>query len=375
MKICIDCFADIELKSIIRAINQKDDCNMCEAKGNYVYNTDKHTELKAAFNSLIERYTEKSKLGRDFPSKLTVSLKSELKNNWNIFNKLEESQIYDILTEICSEKYKDSPEVFDGLVGISELGNDRYLKENTLFYSETWEDFSEEIKYKTRFHSEKFNTDIFRAYLSLLAISVSKDTLFYRGRHSNREGHGIGKMRSVPREKSQAGRANPKGIPYLYLANDIETVIYELRAVKMNYLTIVEFTLSKQGKIIDLTKIDQISPFIFQSEEMLTLHIVNKKYLEEIHNEIIKPTSDDDTYLDYLPTQYIFDFIRKNKTLLLDDGDNTNAKQYEIIGVKYKSSLNPTGINYVFFEDRIFDAKNAMVYKISDVEYKRARIK
>ena len=36
MKICIDCFADIELKSIIRAINQKDDCNMCEAKGNYV---------------------------------------------------------------------------------------------------------------------------------------------------------------------------------------------------------------------------------------------------------------------------------------------------------------------------------------------------
>ncbi|NLK52763.1 MAG: RES domain-containing protein [Syntrophomonadaceae bacterium] len=32
-----------------------------------------------------------------------------------------------------------------------------------------------------------------------------------------------------PKEKCSAGRLNPKGVPYLYLADSIDTVISELR--------------------------------------------------------------------------------------------------------------------------------------------------
>src|SRR5690625_2736539 len=196
----------------------------------------------------------------------------------------------------------------------------------------------------------------------------------YRGRRSGHTGSPIGDMGSVPRHKTRAGRANPKGIPYLYLANDIETVLYELRAVKMNYVTIAEFKLINKGQIIDLTKIDQISPFAFENEEMLTQHIVNRKYLKEIHAEIVKPASQDESYLDYLPTQYVFDFIRKNRDILLKAAYRRDEKDQEIIGVKYRSSLNPSGMNYVFFEDDFFDVKNVTVYKIDNVEYKKEKV-
>lgn len=375
MKICMNCFADMEIRSIIKAIDVKADCEVCGTKNDYVYDTKKHRNLKTLFNSLLERYTVKSKLDVDYPNGLTVSIKSEFKNNWNIFNQLEELQIYDILARICAEKYKETPEIFDDLVGIAELGNIEYLKKNTLFFSESWENFSEEIKYKTRFHSEKFNTDIFRNYLRLLAIPISKGEILYRGRRSDDEGYPSTEMGSVPSEKTQAGRANPKGIPYLYLANNIETVLYELRAVKMSYVTVAEFELIEAGQIIDLTKVDQISPFIFENEEMLTQHIVNRKNLKVIHNEIVKPASQDESYLDYLPTQYIFDFIRKHKKVLIEREYSMDEKHQEIIGVKYKSSLNPLGINYVFFKDEIFDVKNVTVYKIDNVEYQKTKIR
>lgn len=374
MKICVNCFADVEIKSIIKAIKLKGDCNVCSTESDYVYDTTKHTDLKTAFNSLLERYTIKSKLGVDYPSRLTVSIKSEMKNNWNIFKGLEESQIYDIMIEICSEKYKEIPEMFDDLVGIAELGNTGYLRKNTLFFSESWGEFSEEIKYNTRFHSEKFNTAIFYNYLNLLATPISQGEILYRGRRSNQEGYLEEEMGSVPPNKTQAGRANPKGIPYLYLADDVKTVLHELRAVKLSHLTIAEFELINKGQIIDLTKIEQISPFIFESEELLTQHIVNRKYLKEIHNEIVKPASQDESYLDYLPTQYIFDFIRKNRKILWEDGHNGNEKHREIIGVKYKSSLNPSGMNYVFFDEKLFNIKNIVVYKVNNVEYEKSKV-
>src|SRR5699024_10186351 len=174
MKICMNCFVDMEIRGIIKANNLKGNCEFCNTLDEFVYDTNKHTDLKIAFNNLLERYTIKSKLGENYPNELTVSIKSELNNNWNIFNDLEEPQIYNILVEICKEKYNESPEIFDNLVGVAELGNNEYLEKNTLFFSESWENFAEEIKYKTRFHSEKFNTEIFRNYFDFLSEPVHK---------------------------------------------------------------------------------------------------------------------------------------------------------------------------------------------------------
>src|SRR5690625_3004753 len=117
MKICINCFVDVEIRSIIQSLEYKGDCGICEALDNYVYDTNQHTVLERTFSNLLERYTTKANLNESLPRKLTVYIKSELKNNWNIFNKLEESQIYDVLIEICSEKYEEAPEFFDDLVG------------------------------------------------------------------------------------------------------------------------------------------------------------------------------------------------------------------------------------------------------------------
>lgn len=368
MKICIDCFLDHELKSIVKTLNKNGKCDVCNTEKEFIYDTKIDTALEKPFINLLERYTLKSKLGSTYPSKLTVSLKSEFKNKWNVFNNLTESQIYEILVNICSDKYRETPELFDDLVGVAELADEDYLKENTLFNAESWEDFVDELKYVTRFHSEKFNTNKFSIYLNMLAVTIHKDKKLYRGRISDNKGYDVSELGIVEPGKSKAGRANPRGISYLYLADSVKTILHELRLTKMNYVTTAEFTLKKNGNIIDLTKIEKISPFSFENEELITLHIVNKNNLERIHSEIIKPVTNEDSYLDYIPTQYIFDFIKKNKNLLSGRKKELNSDD-TIIGVKYKSSLNSKGVNYAFFSEEYFHKDNPIVYKIDEVVY------
>lgn len=137
MKICIYCFVDVEIKGVIKTLKTMGDCDICDTRNNHIYDTAKHTALERPFNSLLERYTIKTILGMEYPSNLTVSIKSELRNNWGIFNELSESQIYDILINICPEKYTETPEFFDDLVGVAELADSTYLKANTLFHSVT----------------------------------------------------------------------------------------------------------------------------------------------------------------------------------------------------------------------------------------------
>src|SRR5690606_2903130 len=64
-------------------------------------------------------------------------------------------------------------------------------------------------------------------------IPLTKDTKLYRARlhhKSNEPAYAVDKMFCPPKDDSTAGRANPSGIPYLYLSDNEETVLYEIRA-------------------------------------------------------------------------------------------------------------------------------------------------
>ena len=62
------------------------------------------------FDELISIYTPVSLLPNSYPKSDTRLLKSELINNWNIFNKKSESDVYNIITAICKEKYEYNAE-------------------------------------------------------------------------------------------------------------------------------------------------------------------------------------------------------------------------------------------------------------------------
>lgn len=121
------------------------------------------------------------------------------------------------------------------------------------------------------------------------------------------------------------GRANPDHIRYLYLSEDSETPVYEVRPVIGQTISVARFKVKKDLKIFDLTiqlpdkyeNPDYEWPSLFNS--------VGKMFSKPYNGNPIE----------YIPTQYITEEI----------------KRMGFEGIRFKSSLNDGGVNVVLFSD------------------------
>lgn len=149
-----------------------------------------------------------------------------------------------------------------------------------------------------------------------------------------------------PRDVAAAGRANSKYISFLYLATDIKTAISELRPHKDQDISVATVRIDKDLKIYDFC-----STNVAEDND--------DAYLLEMISELFSDTKDGSEY-DYYATQYICEYIRE---LGFD-------------GIRFKSSLNPEGMNIVLFdtnEDEVTKKKNytivnSKVFSITSVD-------
>ena len=82
------------------------------------------------------------------------------------------------------------------------------------------------------------------------------------------------------------------------------------------------------------------------------------KWVHFIGNEIAKPMRRFDKTLDYVPTQYICDYI----------------KHLGYDGIKYKSTLSNGGTNYAIFKEKKFECVQVKVVHIGNIQYEWAAI-
>ncbi len=169
---------------------------------------------------------------------------------------------------------------------------------------------------------------------SLIAEEAETQQLFYRARvHAGSDGYTADKMGAPPPSSSRHGRANPAGIPYLYLASDPETVVSEMRPHKGQYASVAEFRLPPEFQILDLRDPKRaISPFLFADEQKMIRLRGDISFLELLGNELSRPVLQDSAQIDYLPSQYLCEY----------------AKYCGFDGVFYGSSVGP-GFNLAFF--------------------------
>lgn len=282
--------------------------------------------------------------------------------NWNILNGINESEIYCIITNICKEKYEYNPEIFDNPVGIKELYEADYLEEHSLLTTKTWEGFVESLKSKNRFHTHYINLELLDKFCSYIRKPYKKGTLFYRGRISSKSGYPKDEMGAPPNERTSEGRANAKGISCLYLADSIETTLHEVRAGAFDYISIGTCDLLEDIIVVDLKRINLISPFIYGLD--YREHAINKEHLNKINNEMGKALRRSDSPLDYVATQYISDFIKSR--------EHDNKAVYA--GVEYNNVMNETGYNLAIFDESLFKCTNVEVYAIKNITYNKQKI-
>lgn len=199
-----------------------------------------------------------------------------------------------------------------------------------------WEKVKKSLKEEKRFFTD---IDEFATGARLLSEFI-KDTqdlaagnLFYRARliTQGKSYYQKKDMGCPPKDKTTAGRANPIGIPYLYLSQDVETTFYEIRASYLDHLSVGKFLIQRNLKMVDFTR--TWSLYLLFINNSIEEAVIQMKLFSAFSADLSKPLRRYDTEIEYVPTQYLCEYC---KTLGAD-------------AICFNSSLHTQGINYVLF--------------------------
>jgi len=331
MIVCANCFNDEEIKQfIISSATEKADRPYC---GNHSEFIDIY-ELLDFWNSFLYVF-KKDNNG--------IALSELIQKDWNLFS--SETNRQEILTEILQLLNKD----------LTAVDSVSYLPEirECIDY---WDTLKEDLKWNKRFLSDTEHL-IELQWDTLFGVysTIDKYRTLYRARIHTDGGKtpiGLVSMGSPPRNKTVAGRANPQGIPYLYLCNDMKTTLYETRVTYLDVVSIGAFQLKDvdELKIVDFTKWQ--SPF---SDDIINMvdFVKGKLLRQRISLDLSKPMRRFDSELEYIPTQFLCEFVRYI----------TGAQ-----GIQFNSSLHQGGVNVVLFSPENVQCIDEQIHTVTEIQ-------
>lgn len=348
MNCCTECFSSNYLKDIINRNNTIGDCDFCDSQKVSIYNP---AELSLIFQNILDLYSVhpdsinsiETQIEIDFQNKIfsekiglntKLLLQNIVKDDYNTYQSLFENNV--VLT--CS----NLPESVDIIKPLQI----------------SWERFADEIKTTNRFHIQNtLDLEKLQELLNRYKKPINKGKKFYRARISNKEGFEKSEMLNPPADKAKAGRANPTGISYLYLADQIKTTLYEARASLFDYVTVGEFRAKDDIRVINLRG-DTYDPVLLAEQEELEDFLIHLPFITTLETNLSKPRRRSDNELDYLPTQYLSEFI---KSIGFD-------------GVEFQSSLFSGGYNLAIFTPDKFECISVDVFEIENIDLKEKKV-
>ena len=227
--------------------------------------------------------------------------------------------------------------------------------------------FESDVKFKSRYirnsSVENFLSALYSSSLSR-KISLPKDTVLWRSQLGKVESDNVPWEERVfhdnspmpfpndrmkpPKNRALEGRANPKGIAYLYLAMDQNTAMAEVRPFIGSEISLGCFLTMKDLSLVDCTR----QPETTRSSIDTKKEPLDELIWAEIGRAFSEPITVSDYTPDYLPTQIIAELF-KNK---------------DFDGVKYKSSLSE-GCNIVLFDPNAAEMTHCFLYKAKDPKF------
>lgn len=201
-----------------------------------------------------------------------------------------------------------------------------------------WEELRDEMMHRNRwFLDDPMDMDRIAVLLTQLITSAEslKDLRWYRARLlSGDTAYELHEMGAPPPQLAGHGRANPAGIPYLYLGSTPATAVSELRPHTGEKACVAEFTF-RDLRFADLRDPKRlISPLIGDESEIVRLR-ADLPLLERLGEELTRPVQPRGAPFEYIPTQYLCEHIKK----------------CGFDGVVYRSSVSTDeGINLALFE-------------------------
>lgn len=345
MKCCINCFKDSVIRNKILSYGEIGDCDFCSSRKTSVIDlSEPGNSLSDIIISLIQIYNPSDKPDARF-------LKEALRDDWDIFCGGAEG-IDTLVKAICSPELSANDPLFTQRVSVGLFEDTEFIKDNSVVSGITWTQFSDTIKNGNRFFNNQFNSDAFASIISKAVKVYDKGDKFYRARiTSTSAGFNCDQMYAPPIGKRSAGRVNPEGIGVLYLSTDDKTVLNETRVTAYDYVTIGTFTNKQTLKIINLSEISRMSPFLYEDD--YERYALNREIFMEMASDFAKPVRRNDSSLEYLPTQFISEFVK--------------SEGYD--GVQYDSTLREGGINIALFNEDLVECISVKTIEVVNVNY------
>jgi RES domain len=337
MNCCAECFGDRHLKRNIIPNHSSEvgECSYCLSKNVAILPPAK---LAEHFELLMGAYQ------LDTQGKILVAW---FREDWAIFEhpRMDDAHAKDLLSDILDD---------------GEIVRQPFLPVDVQANRLTeWNKLRDELRYKNRFFPES-NIDLNRLESLLSSLKLDSDevpTTWYRARIQNEdEPFDISKMGAPPGRIASYGRANPAGIPYLYLASTPETAVSEVRPHTGQILCVADFVTPNDLQVVDLRSPRRmISPFIFPDANEIGKMRNDLPFLEQLGEELTRPVLPESAAIDYTPSQYLCEFIKKCG--------------YD--GVIYRSSVS-AGMNLALFDTSRAVGRTVSRHRVTSVMVKTA---
>jgi len=333
MKCCPECIGDTGFKNNISPMlsSELGRCDYCNSNDVLLLEPPK---LRQYFDPLLAIYS---------PSEEGDLLVDCLRQDWGIFgrDKIDKPNASYLLGEILD----------DGEVGRKFFKPMERYQTNRV---EAWHELRDELKHGNRFFPyARIENDRIEELLSYLIVySGDLGSTWFRARILDREDpFCIEEMSAPPRHLATPGRANPAGIPYLYLSSCPDTAISEIRPGVGETSCVGVFRTPSDLTLVDLRNPkESVSPFLLGEEDLIGNMRGDVNFLVSLGEELTRPVLPRSASIDYVPSQYLCEFIKKC-------GYN---------GVAYRSSISQ-GMNIALFDAGDACGDRVCQYIVSEV--------
>jgi hypothetical protein len=153
------------------------------------------------------------------------------------------------------------------------------------------------------------------------------------------------------------GRANPRGIPCLYLATTKEAAMSEVRPWMGSYVSVGQFRIKRALTVIDCARQYGERPFFFDLNDYNrepSPEVRSKAVWAHIDRAFAEPMTRSDDLADYAPTQILAELFKR-----------AGAE-----GVVYKSNFGEDGFNMALFDPDAADLVNCGLFEVESVQMK-----
>jgi hypothetical protein len=333
MKCCANCIGDQGLRKSIfpDLMPELGNCDYCSSENVLVVQP--HV-LADVFGSLINVY-EPNENG-----KLLVQC---FIDDWGMFDheQIREDRASALLNDILY----DHEIAGKRFVPVPSYQTDRLMR---------WERLRDELMFENRFFpAAEMDRERLNSLLTYLILGADDlPTNWYRARLLRQDTpYLIEEMGAPPKKLATHGRANPAGIPYLYLGSTATTAIAEIRPHTGEHACVASFKTPVELKVVDLRNPRKsVSPFVLGDEDAIGFMRGDIEFLARLGEELTRPVVPQSAAIDYVPSQYLCEFIKKCG--------------YD--GVIYKSSVGD-GMNLALFYPSHATPERVTQYRVSRV--------